>query len=123
MSAWVALLVDPASTDIPRYVEAGSPVWVVDTPVNRVAVERSGWQGNVTLYQSKAPSDCMVNLASAVPLIEMHHGEYGGNPPYEELHVSGVARSSSAEALLKPYDLVVVRDTPVGFIAVKAEGL
>jgi hypothetical protein len=120
----VMVLVDPLSDSITLESATGAAVWVVDTPANRVVVERLWKAGglardSITLYRSPNPGDAEVNLAAAIALIEMHHGHYAARPSYRELRICGLQPSDKARQLLNQYGLSTIQRTADGFIALK----
>jgi len=83
------------------------PVWIADTPGNRVIIEKA-WKDNknfnhltgVTSYktgESANPEDDVIGL---LPIIEEHHGYYSHTPPYDAVLIYGVSRS---EKLFKAF--------------------
>jgi hypothetical protein len=97
------------------------PVWVVDSPANRAAVERheQGLESEVTTFQD-APADSAEALfVEILETVELHHGTFSADPPCEILEVIGVAATERIRTALADIGFAVVVETPQGFHAVR----
>jgi hypothetical protein len=84
----------------------GVPVWIVDTPTNRVVAQRL-WKERptdshltgITTFGELNSSPPEELLISELPAIDLHHGSHSGDPAYTLLEVSGTDCSTTcAEA-------------------------
>jgi hypothetical protein len=92
----VILVVDRAFGPRVHELPEGTPAWIVDSPVNRPAIdarweeaeEKSHIIGLTSFRDSPqlSPADL---AASVVEQIEMHHGVYSHEPPFSRLTVIG----------------------------------
>lgn len=102
------------------------PVWVVDTPANRVVAEeiwhaepnRSHLQGITTFRfpEDGSPEDILVNEFDT---IDLHHGKYSANPPYTVLDVVGTTITPRLRTELGQFGFDEFQETPHGFRAVR----
>ena len=114
----VAVIVDPTFGDRLFDIASRTPVWIVDTPANRTAIERH-WAANsgqphtdgVTAFKvdpAASPEDWCLNVLGDV---DLHHGVYSHVPPYTVLEIYGVALTQDLRAALgeRGFDTVLER--------------
>ncbi|MFZ0037601.1 MAG: hypothetical protein WAK91_09275, partial [Candidatus Acidiferrales bacterium] len=105
-------------------LERGVPVWIVDTPANKVVAQRL-WseraQGShltgITTFddmQSSAPADILIGQLDT---IDLHHGTYSANPPYTIIEVLGALPTAEVKKELSAYGFNEFHTTAEGFIA------
>jgi hypothetical protein len=111
----VAVIAEHDAAARVRDVSARLPVWVVDTPTNRLAAAelredaaRAGSHGDVTLFRADPeglPDDWVVGILSTI--VE-HHGDYAHVPPLAALELYGVLVTDPLRAALSKhgFDLV-----------------
>jgi hypothetical protein len=109
-----------------------APVWVVDTPRNKKAVERV-WRtgphpdhrekGAVTSYRSQDPEDRLSSLLGIMPELETHHGNVESNelvfPKGFVLGVIGLTMAAAVTSALRNLGFRSFIETPEGFEACK----
>jgi hypothetical protein len=96
------------------------PVWVLNTPPNRAAVERlrRGSAGlGLTLFSAAAGQSAEEVCAGLLSTVELHHGPYSQDPPCGAIEVIGAVASPLVRAAFSAegFDVVAVR--PGSFIA------
>jgi len=97
------------------------PVWILDTPVNRIAAEEL-WVStqaevrsrDVTLFKSTAPSaeDHVINHLDT---IDLHHGVYSANPPYSAFEIIGAELTDRLRTELALFGLTEITINERGF--------
>jgi hypothetical protein len=97
----VHLVVDRAFRAIDWQLPTNEPVWIVDTAANKPYVTESqrnrpgqDHRTGVSTFTDSPDSTPEVLAARMLPVIELHHGEYSANPPYDSLHVIGARKSA-----------------------------
>ena len=100
----VAVVVDPMFGERLFSVAARMPVWIADTPKNRLAVEEhwaqhSGQSTNegVTAFKvdpTASPEDWCAGVLGTVDL----HGQFSHDPPYSVIEVFGVTVTPALRA-------------------------
>jgi hypothetical protein len=109
-----------------------APVWIVDTPSNRLVYERLQTQhprishrakGSITSYTILDDNDKLANLFDILPQLESHYGQGEGNyllfPKGFVLEVLGLPLSDIIESHLQQYGLSSFTEIPDGFKARK----
>jgi hypothetical protein len=124
----VALVVDPMFGDRLSGIAPGTPVWIADTPGNRLAVERhwaqhSGQSASegVTAFKvdpTGTPEDW---CASVLPDVDLHHGRLSHDPPYSVIDVYGVPLTPALRAALGDFGFRSVLARDGGFRAVLSD--
>jgi hypothetical protein len=104
----------------------GVPVWIVNTPSNRLVAEQLRRErkqedhltGITTFNDTKSlsPEDLLV---SELDTIDLHHGSYSANPPYTVLEVFGAPLSGRVEAELSRFGFDEFHPGAAGFRAVR----
>ncbi|MGH9872858.1 MAG: hypothetical protein ACRD9S_10380 [Pyrinomonadaceae bacterium] len=111
----VTIVVDPEFGDRLYAVAKETPVWIVDTPVNRAAAEvvraqnsEQCHQSGVTTFQmerNSTPEEWCANILGAV---DLHHGEYSHDPPYAVVEVIGAPLTVRLRQAFGEYQLNVL---------------
>ena len=120
----VAIVVDPGFGERLHSLTGHMPVWVVDTPTNRVAAQ-AYWQAHpgethitgVTTFRVepvRSPEEWCTEMLGTV--LE-HHGEYSHNPPVSILEVFGARPVAELRAALAECGFSDVAATADGFRA------
>ena len=122
----VHVIVDPAFGDRLREIPEGEPVWIVDTPPNRLAYEAVGRERNPESYlvglssfkvdPTGQPEDWLISELEA---IDLHHGEMSHDPPWSGINVIGAHWTERVEAELCKFGFANHEDTTEGFTAIK----
>jgi len=118
----VTIVVDPEFGDRLYAVAKETPVWIVDTPVNRAATEVVRAQnpehhhpGGVTTFQiarNATPEEWCANILATV---DLHHGEYSHDPPYTVVEVIGAPLTIRLRQTFSEYELNAFVEKEDGF--------
>jgi hypothetical protein len=96
----VAIVVDPNYGSQLDRIAVRHPVWIVDTLMNRDAVEKQWADGrDVTTFKVESPDDRLQNFLGVVDVVDLHHGASSQAPPYRSLLIIGVREHDLAERL------------------------
>ena len=121
----VYVVVDPAFGEKLALLPPGSPIWIVDTPANKAVAkrlwserpERSHLDGITTFrVSSDSPEE---NLLGELATIDLHHGSYSSDPPYNTLEVIGAAVSEKIKLAMGEYGFEEFRSSSDGFEAIR----
>jgi hypothetical protein len=85
-------------------LERGVPVWIVETPANKIVAQRL-WNERsaethltgITTFddsESSASEDLLIGELAAV---DLHHGSYSADPPYTVIEVFGAALTTEVK--------------------------
>jgi hypothetical protein len=120
----VTIVVDPEFGDRLYAVAKETPVWIVDTPLNRAAAEFVRAQNpehrppsDVTTFQvdrDSTPEEWCANILGAV---DLHHGEYSDDPPYTVVEVIGAPLTVKLRQAFSEYELNAFVERAAGFQA------
>jgi hypothetical protein len=121
----IAVVLDPDYGDRLIALSEQMPVWIVDTPTNRTAVEVLWTKSNekhsaelgVTAFKvptASLPEDDFLEILKDV---DLHYGEYSHDPPYTVLEVMGVQISNRVREALRQLGFYKFEAIPDGFIA------
>jgi len=118
-STQVVIVVDAAFGSRLASLPTDVPVWVVDTPIN-ARVARELWAANrsgLTTFKPGSEASPEAWCSSVLGQVDLHHGPYSQNPPYNEVRVIGTAPSAELRTALAEFGLVEIRSEPGGFVA------
>lgn len=101
------------------------PVWIVDTPLNRAAVQKI-WAvhpnrshlGGVTGFKTGDDSSPEDSLIDELGTLDLHHGTYSADPPYTVLEVIGAEMIDRVKTALSKFGFTEFQATAEGFRAV-----
>jgi hypothetical protein len=120
----VTIVVDPEYGDRLNAEAKETPVWIVDTPVNRAAAEvvraqnpGQRHQSAVTTFRierNSTPEEWCANILGAV---DLHHGEYSHDPPYVVVEVIGALLTVRLRQAFSEYQLNAFVERAAGFQA------
>jgi len=120
------VILDPAFGNRLREMPDGEPVWIVDTPPNRLAYEAVGKERKpeshiVGLSSFKVdpkgkPEDWLI---SELETIDLHHGEISHDPPWSLINVIGSKWTERTGRELARFGFTTHEDTAEGFLATK----
>jgi hypothetical protein len=103
----VAIVLDAGFGMRLRELAARMPVWIVDTPDNRAAIEsewtrrrRDGAEREVTVFRMIEGLSPAEHIAALARTVDRHHGPSAQSPPFEMLVVIGAAVDAVATAAL-----------------------
>jgi len=104
----------------------GVPVWIVNTPFNRVVAQRlwkernqEGHLAGITTFKDLESLSAEDLLVSELDTIDLHHGSNSANPPYTILEVLGAPLSDRIKAELSQYGFDEFHTNAAGFCAVR----
>ncbi|HMQ04197.1 MAG TPA: hypothetical protein PKD26_09805 [Pyrinomonadaceae bacterium] len=92
-------------------------VWVCASSENSAAVRRL-WQDNVmtvTEFKVSLEDDAEAWLLDVLSDVDLHHGVYSHDPPWDSLEVYGCSASPQVRNALQEYGSGEVVDTVAGF--------
>ena len=120
----VALVLDPNYGTKLNDLVRRMPVWVADTPINRSVTEElwkqyreAGSATELSIFKINTDVSLEDTCLSILNTIDLHHGEYSSEPPYDMLEVIGIAASPSIRKALSSIGFATVIDSPAGFQA------
>jgi hypothetical protein len=124
----VYIVVDREFGEQLAQLERGVPVWIVDTPANKVVAQRL-WNERhdqdhltgITTFNDVTSSPTEDILLARLDAIDLHHGTRSAEPPYTVIEVIGTPLSIRAKAGLSEYGFNGFRVTAVGFVAERPE--
>jgi hypothetical protein len=119
----VYVVVDRAFGPLLSALEPHTPVWIVNTPLNRATAERL-WkekpaESHLTGITVFNDAGCSAEelFISELETIDLHHGTHSADPPYTVLEVYGVALTAPIRAALGEYGFNQFRLGTNGFWA------
>jgi hypothetical protein len=102
------------------------PVWIVDTPRNRAAAEKtwaahanSSYLEGVTTFETGNGGSSEDTLINELDTIDLHHGTYSADPAYTVLEVIGAKMSERVKTELSQFGFHQFQATAEGFRAVR----
>jgi hypothetical protein len=120
----VALIVDPAFGARLSEIAGRMPVWIVDTPVNRLAAEQhwaqhpaQSYTEGVTTFTGNPAGTPEEWCVGELHTIDVHHGELSHVPPYKAIEVHGVVFNARLAAAFAEYAMREITATSDGFRA------
>ena len=124
----VCVVVDRAFGDRLTLLASRVPLWVVDTPANRVVVQRLRKQRaeeshltGVTIFTDSAPSSPEELLLSQLDAIDLHHGSSSADPPFTALDVLGTPLTDRIRSALSAFGFNQFLPGENGFSALRPE--
>ncbi len=122
----VVVVVDASFGERLLQLPEGTPVWIVDTPLNRKAAEFA-WQSRaskshldgITTFKVQSGVSAEENLVRELDNIDLHHGWYSAPSPYTVLEVIGTALTHSLRAELGNFGFNGFNETSYGFSATR----
>jgi len=118
----VTIVVDPEFGERLCAVAKETPVWIVDTPLNRAAVEVA-WNpeqhlpNGVTTFRVEPNSTPEEWCAKILGTVDLHHGEYSQDPPYAVVEVIGTPLTNRLRQAFSEYELNAFAERVSGFRA------
>ena len=121
----VGLVLDPYFGLRLETIAQRMPVWVVDTPTNRPYAEKLWAQRKAGHSAADVTTFCVCESNPAddwclgiLDTIDLHHGEYSADPPYQALEVIGANITDEIRSKLASLGFVnIVANPPRGFRA------
>lgn len=95
-----------------------NPVWIIDSPVNRMAVEayrQQRGEPGVTAFNSADEDSASAACLNILDTVELHHGEYSGG--YSVLEVIGTPLGKKLHSAIKELGFTKFESTAEGFRA------
>jgi len=105
-------------------IDATTPVWIVDTPLNRAAT-RKRWSERgtgshlhgVTMFKIFNSDSAEEIFLRELSTIDLHHGIYSADPPYTILDVIGASLTERIKAKMEEFGFDEFQSTAEGFWA------
>lgn len=104
----VAIVIDPDFGSALQSLASRMPVWVADTPGNRLAIEaewtrrrRDGAEREVTVFRMIGGLSAAEHVSALLATIESHHGPDAQDPPFEVLEVFGAEPDAAMAAAIR----------------------
>jgi len=120
LSSNVAIIVgEESSFDLQKIAES-MEVWAPNLPEYKQAAERIREtlpESSVTLYNAATSDSPEQEFLSWLSTVDLHHGEYSSEPPWEVMHVYGATITTELERALKEYGVDDITPTDFGFRA------
>jgi hypothetical protein len=121
----VAIVVDPVFGEKLFGLAARLHVWILETPVNKVAAQAVWSEGanvhsldrGATTFSGKPTDPPDEIVTSMLDTIDLHHGEYGHSPPLSVLEVYGAKPTTALSAALAERGFTNVSPMDDGFRA------
>lgn len=123
-NASVAIVVDPNFGDELHRLARRMPVWIVDIPGNRAAVETvrsetdTQTRSAVTTFTVRG-DDLSQWCRAILPQIDLHHGEYSQSPAYDSVDVYGSAATVELVKIFSECGFRVTSEGPDRFSATR----
>jgi hypothetical protein len=119
----VAIVVDPEFGDRLLSLATQMPVWIADTPANRLSAESvrsndASHQTNVTTFVVTG-GDASDWCRMILPQVDLHHGKYSQSPPYRALEVFGAQASADLRRVFSKYGFTISAERSDGFRALR----
>jgi hypothetical protein len=123
----VAIIVDPNFGERLGAVAKLMPVWIADTPANRVAAEefwtlhpKQSHVEGVTTFRIDPKLSPHEWAAGILQAVDEHHGDDLHNPPYSVIELFGASIVPSLEEALRRLGFVHFVGREGGFQAIKS---
>lgn len=120
----VYVIVDRQFGEKLALLPSDNPVWIVDTPINKMVVQRLWGEnqtkehlvGITTFIDSTAasPEDLFLN---ELDVVDLHHGQYSADPPYTVLEGIGTPLTEKIKSALSDLGFNEFTFLPAGFSA------
>jgi hypothetical protein len=102
-------------------------VWLVDTPANRARAE-TYWRAHpehsidhgITTFKVREHAAPDQIVLEALGPLDLHHGEYSHNPPWEVVEVYGATPTVELREVLQDMGVTEVSSIPGGFCATRS---
>lgn len=89
------LVIDPCFGDQLRNLAMNVPLWIVESPINKAALDcpetgpaRLRYVTTFPVTKVEAPQESILRIAGS---LDQHHNELAQDPPYDALDIYGVA--------------------------------
>jgi hypothetical protein len=120
----VSIIVDPEFGNRLQIVANETPVWIVDSPLNKSAAEdlwkshrKQSYLDGVTTFHVEPNSTPEKWCANIIGTVDEHHGEYSHDPPYSIVEVIGVKLTTRLRHAFEECGLNEFVETTEGFEA------
>jgi hypothetical protein len=117
----VVLILDPKYGEEGSELRQGMPVWMVESAVNRPAIDamRNAPESSLTTFLAKEGETPAMTCERVSTSLDDHYNESSQTSGYEELEVVGVPLSDVSTTHLESLGFVAFRPTGTGFVAKK----
>lgn len=122
-SSNVAIIVGTESSFDLQKIAGSMEVWAPNLPKYKQAAERIREtlpESSVTLFNPTASDSPEQEFLSWLPTVDLHHGEYSSETPWEVMHVYGAVITIEITEALKEYGVEEITPTEFGFRACRS---
>ena len=123
-SSKVLIVVDADFGERVADLPSGVPIWIVSSPANNSVVGRLREQRphqthltGITTFRSSTTALAEDVLIEELTMIDLHHGPYSANQPYDEIEVFGVSATPRLRSKLTSFGFADLDLTDNGFRA------
>jgi len=107
-------------------LERGVPIWIVNSPTNKPAVQRL-WHEHpeqshltgITTFNNRRSASPDEMLSDELDTIDLHHGAHSADPPYTVVEVLGTPLTARAKSALSFYGFNEFRENLLGFTTIR----
>lgn len=119
-SSNVAIIVGAESSFDLQKIAGTMEVWAPNLPEYKQAAERIREalpESSVTLFNTATSESPEQEFLSWLPTVDLHHGEYSSETPWEVMHVYGATITAEIKRALSEYGVEEITPTDFGFLA------
>lgn len=119
-SSNVAIIVGAESSFDLQKIAVSMEVWAPNLPEYKQAAERIREtlpESSVTLFNPATSESPEQEFLSWLPTVDLHHGEYSSETPWEVMHVYGATITAEIKRALTEYGVEEITPTDFGFRA------
>lgn len=117
----VLLILDPHFGENLEQLPRNTPVWMVDSPRNRAALNSLGTAcGPVAVFSLRDNETAMDVFQRIVESLDQHHNEFAQHPPYDTLDVYGLPADADMLDSVKDFGFVLQVKKPDAMRFLKA---
>lgn len=116
----VAIIVGADSSFDLQKIAGSMEVWAPNLPEYKQAAERIREtlpESSVTLFDPATSESPEQEFLSWLPTVDLHHGEYSSETPWEVMHVYGATITAEIKRALTEYGVEEITPTDFGFRA------
>lgn len=122
-SSNVAIIVGAVPCFDLQEIAGSMEVWAPKLPEYKQAAERIRETlpgSSITLFNAATSESPEQEFLSWLPTVDLHHGEYSSETPWEVMHVYGAAITDEIRQALKEYGVEKITSTEFGFRACRS---
>lgn len=122
-SSNVAIIVGAKSCFDLHEISGSMEVWAPNLPEYKQAAERireTMPESSITLFKAATSESPEQEFLSLLSTVDLHHGEYSSETPWEVMHVYGAGITVEITQALKEYGVEEITPTEFGFRACRS---